>query len=209
MFVFHVGGRFGDHADFDVYPPRKEVFVENAPHAILEAINDRGITRLVVPDRAPEPAQHGWKEPAQALDRIAGAWAYSPDGSVDGADVAITATDPRAEANARMLLKPTDSYHERQQMRAHLGQIDIPEDEMLVVPEDGRDDAVTDELRARIDAGREQLETPRGRTETYRRIAVHDALRMLHHGAAPAFRAPEDMNAMIDEMVENAGSKRD
>lgn len=206
VFVFHVGGRHGDHADFDVYPPRKEVFVENTPRAVLEAINDRAITRLVVPDRAPEPAQHGWKEPAQALDRIVDAWAYSPGGSVEGADVTISATDPRAEANVRMLLKPTDSYHERQQMRSHLGQITIPEEETLVVPDDGRGDAATEEVRERIAAARERLDTPRGRTETYRRVPVRDALRMLHRGAAPPFEEPVDMNAAVDDMVEQARS---
>ncbi|MCK9248331.1 MAG: hypothetical protein M0P31_05055 [Solirubrobacteraceae bacterium] len=206
VFVFHVGGRWGDHADFDVYPPRKEVFVDDDPRSILEAINDRGITRLVVPDRAPEPTQHGWKEPAQALDRIVDAWAYSPTGRVAGGDVAVSASGARAEANVRMILEPTDSYHERQQMRAHIGQIRVPADELLPSPPPRTDEAPED-LRRRLLDRRRALEGPDGaRTETYRRIAVADALRMLHRGAAPAFVASGDVEALMDAMVDAAGA---
>jgi hypothetical protein len=205
VFVLHVGGRFGDHADFDVYPPRKEVFVENTPRAVLEALNDRGITRLLVPDRAPEPVQHGWKEPAQALDRVVDAWAYAASGRVEGGDVAITATEGRAEANATMILRPRQSYHERQRMRSALGQITVPDDEVLVAPP-SREDEVPAATRERILAGRARLSGENGWTETYRRVPVRDALGMLHRGAAPAFAPPTDMQAVVDEMVEHARS---
>src|ERR1700704_281478 len=51
IFIFHVGEDQGEHVMFDFFPQRKEVFVDNTPARILEAINDRGITRLAVPDR--------------------------------------------------------------------------------------------------------------------------------------------------------------
>ena len=50
IYLFHVGGRHGNHAYYDVYPPRKEVVVADDPAEILEAINDRAITRLAVVD---------------------------------------------------------------------------------------------------------------------------------------------------------------
>jgi hypothetical protein len=49
-FVIHVGGRHGMHGWLDVWPEHKEVVV--APHgeAVLEALVDRGITRVVLED---------------------------------------------------------------------------------------------------------------------------------------------------------------
>ena len=52
-YLFHVGGPLGDHARLDVWPRRKEVVVEDDPERILEAIDDRAITRLVVEDGPP------------------------------------------------------------------------------------------------------------------------------------------------------------
>ncbi len=49
-FVFHVGGRFGDHRRLEIWPSHKEVVVEGAAEQVLEAVNDRGITRLLVED---------------------------------------------------------------------------------------------------------------------------------------------------------------
>ena len=51
-YLFHVGRALGDHGMLDVFPSRKEVVVPEEPDAILDAVNDRAITRLVVP--APE-----------------------------------------------------------------------------------------------------------------------------------------------------------
>jgi hypothetical protein len=181
VFVFHVGGRFGDHAFFDVYPPRKEVFVENQPAAILEAINDRGITRLAVPDRTRDDVRHGWKEPAQALDRIASAWAYSAAGRTKGADIAITSASPLAEANTKIAVHPSRSYHEQQQARAAIGDISVPEDEFLVLPID-REAEVSKADRDAVRDARTELEGPEGRTETYRRLDVAHALGTLHRG---------------------------
>jgi hypothetical protein len=49
-YLFHVGRPLGDHARLDVWPRRKEVVVREEPQAILEAIDDRAISRLVVED---------------------------------------------------------------------------------------------------------------------------------------------------------------
>jgi hypothetical protein len=187
IFVFHVGGRYGDHANFDVYPPRKEVFVENGPIEVLNAINDRGITRLAVPDRRAEKVQHHYKEPAQALDRIVSAWAYSPDGRASGADVEIAADSARAEVNRKLTLHATESYHERQKAREALSDVVVGDDELMVAPE-GREDEVPSEVRDRIRDQRHALTESDGViTERYRRISVRDALGMLHSGPAPAY----------------------
>src|ERR671919_64348 len=52
-YLFHVGRPLGDHARLDVWPRRKEVVVGEEPQAILEAIDDRAISRLVVEDGEP------------------------------------------------------------------------------------------------------------------------------------------------------------
>lgn len=49
FFVFHVGGMRGRHSPLDVWPQSKEVVVSPDPQTLLAAINDRGITRLILP----------------------------------------------------------------------------------------------------------------------------------------------------------------
>ncbi|HWI21402.1 MAG TPA: hypothetical protein VNT22_02180 [Baekduia sp.] len=195
VFVFHVGGRFGDHANFDVFPPRKEVFVDNNPMEILNAINDRGITRLAVPDRVPDNAQFDFKEPEQAADRISTAWAYSTSGRTAGADVAISSSLLSTEANGRMTLHPKQSYHDMQEALRLIGKVVVPDDEVFRMPKP-RDAEVDEETRDRIRDERLALKSDKTITETYRRIEVKDALRMLHHGAAPDF-IEVDMEALM------------
>src|SRR5262245_53820515 len=79
-YLFHVGGARGDHARLDIWPPRKEVVVRADPEPLLEAIVDRGITRLVVEDgESGEPALVE-EDVASARARIATCLAYSPSG---------------------------------------------------------------------------------------------------------------------------------
>ncbi|QDE27989.1 hypothetical protein [Paremcibacter congregatus] len=93
VYLFHVGGRFGDHSSYDIYPRRKEIFIENDPVAVLEAINDRAITRLLVVDKAPKEVKHHFKEPECAKERIISAFSYSPTGQVQQPDIELTGLD--------------------------------------------------------------------------------------------------------------------
>ncbi|WP_345568013.1 hypothetical protein [Streptomyces plumbiresistens] len=190
FFLFHAGGPHGDHTYFDLFPPRKEVFVENTPMALLRAVNDRGITHLAVPDRPVERVQHEFKEPRQAYDRIRSAWAYSPSGRVENADVTISSKRRVAEANIKLTLNAAESYSERQQASAAVGEVPLPENELVRVPE-SREHEVSKEVRDRILEQRKTLDAGGVRTESYRRITVRDALGMLHHGPAPAFLESE------------------
>src|ERR671919_2340520 len=94
-YLFHVGRPLGDHARLDVWPRRKEVVVGEEPQAILEAIDDRAISRLVVEDGEPadrtglvveggEPADGGLDDEVvvSARGRIRTCLAYSPAGRV-------------------------------------------------------------------------------------------------------------------------------
>lgn len=89
-FVFHVGQRHMNHSWMDIWPPHKEVVVEDDPEQILEAINDRGITRLLVEDISPSPVTFLRETISSAKHRIVSALVYSPTGRVNQADITIT-----------------------------------------------------------------------------------------------------------------------
>jgi hypothetical protein len=178
IYLFHVGDRHGDHSWLDVWPARKEVFVEDDPRAVLDAINDRAITRLAVPDAAPHVIDHEWKEPAAARDRVASAFAYSANGKVAAHDVQIRGLARPTEFNVRQILDPARvaglnrfqavdpamdsdlqarSYQVRSVAREKEAETGLPE-------------AV---------ARRDALRRDGLASETYRRITVDDALNML------------------------------
>jgi len=183
IYLFHVGGRHGNHAYYDVYPPRKEVVVADDPAEVLEAINDRAITRLAVVDGPAEEVTHHWKEPAAALDRLASTFAYDPTGRVTRGDVAITATDRRALVNTSIILHPTVTYAEQQAARAQAGARVLPANE-VVVSTDYVGDNIPAAVRHHVVEQRRAIVTADGVRETYRRIAPADALRMLHTRAS-------------------------
>jgi hypothetical protein len=90
-FLFHVGGPLGDHGMLDIWPSHKEVVVADDPEDLLRAINDRGITRLLVEDRTPPDARAAFEREslASARNRILTALAYSPTGRAAGGDVLV------------------------------------------------------------------------------------------------------------------------
>ena len=104
--LFHVGGRHGDHSPYDFWPARKEVFVDADPREVLDQINDKGITRLAVPDGSGVPVTHRPKERETALDRIITAFAYSPTGQTPGGDLVIAGLVMQTEINARNTFQP-------------------------------------------------------------------------------------------------------
>jgi hypothetical protein len=95
-FAFHVGSDHGTLRKLDVYPAHKELVVANDAEQILQAINDRGVTRLLVPDgplAAPAgPAAEAALQPEtrhSAQRRIRTALVYSPTGQTTNTDVAV------------------------------------------------------------------------------------------------------------------------
>ena len=95
-FAFHVGTDHGTLRKLDLYPAHKEVVVPNEAEAVLRAINDRGVTRLLVADGANGSGAAGASEPAferetlySAQRRIRTALVYSPTGLTPGADVLV------------------------------------------------------------------------------------------------------------------------
>jgi len=92
-FAFHVGADHGTLRKLDVWPAHKEVVVPNDAERILEAINDRGVTRLLAPAAAAGAhlAQPELERETRhsALRRIHTALIYSPTGQTPGADVLV------------------------------------------------------------------------------------------------------------------------
>jgi hypothetical protein len=84
-FVFHVGQQHGNHSMLDIWPDHKEVVVANEPDTVLRAINDRAITRLLVPDGLPGNPSFGRATLASGCLRSA--LAYAPAGRARDADV--------------------------------------------------------------------------------------------------------------------------
>jgi len=177
IYLFHVGGAFGDHSAFDFWPARKEVSVPANALAVLDAINDRAITRLAVPDGSPSPVEHEWKEPAAARERIASAFAYAASGRVTAADWEIRGLDRRTEVNPENILDP-----ERRYAGAHIA----PEEAAMtdikrmwrLRTEERRDEALSGLASAQ--RSRTAIRDARGlATESYRQVTVKEALFML------------------------------
>jgi hypothetical protein len=124
FFIFHVGKQHLDHYWMDVWTPNKEVIVEDDPEQILEAINDRGITRLLVEDIAPSPATFLPETISSGNLRIKTALAYSPTGRVNDANVSVTSCTAAEQYvfssffRSRLLLE--DTYEQLQQHRKSL-----------------------------------------------------------------------------------------
>jgi hypothetical protein len=104
IYAFHVGRGHGSHAHYDFWPGRREVMVGDLPNGVLGAINERAITRLLVPDAVPVERDLKPKEISATHDLVTSAFVYSPTGRAADADVEVAGNDRRTEANAANVL---------------------------------------------------------------------------------------------------------
>jgi hypothetical protein len=179
-YLFHVGRPLGDHARLDVWPRRKEVVVGEEPQAILEAIDDRAMTRLVVEDGDAAEPELDDEVVASASGRIRTCLAYSPTGWVEDADVEI-ASNAVTEGYVQAILDPETRIATLRaeadgaeagaaRSRALRARIAAIESRMGEVPRD---------VRAGILRGRGELLRDGVPVETYRRIGLDEALGLL------------------------------
>lgn len=188
IFAFHVGGGHGSHADYDFWGPRREVILGSDPHDLLAAINDRGITRLAVPDRGTvddggigDGSVTGFKvkEVAAFRDLIASTFAYSPTGRTANSDVEIFGLDRRTEQNPTKVLrafKPAPAAIERSTPpKRPLKEVDP---EFNAYQARRAAELTPGQLDTAV-AMRQQILIDGVARETYRRISVDDALRLL------------------------------
>ena len=102
-FALHVGRAHGYHGWLEIWPDHKEVVVPAEPDTLLRALNDRAITRLLVPDARPrEPPTDPIALPS-ARARVRDCVAYSPTGRVAVPDVALTGGDASEDAVAEAI----------------------------------------------------------------------------------------------------------
>jgi hypothetical protein len=114
IYLFHVGRPWGFHGEFDFWPDRKEIIVNDSA-LVLPSINSHGITHLAVPDRHSQPRLHRYKEPEEALDRLKQAFAYGSQGTVDGADVTLRTSEPAVLANFERTIYLSDTLTIREE----------------------------------------------------------------------------------------------
>lgn len=105
-FLLHVGSDHGDHNMLDIYPDHKEFVVVDEDEHLLQAINDRAITRLLVPDGQPTTPNFQPETAGGAQRRLLSAFVYSPTGRVANPDVTI-AGNAITEGYVSEVLHPT------------------------------------------------------------------------------------------------------
>jgi hypothetical protein len=168
-FLFHTGRIRGNHAMLDVFPDHKEVVVDDDPESILRAVNDRGITHLIVPEWDPSNAVLGRETLSSAKQRLKGAILYGSDGRVTNPDVEIKGNE-HVDFYVWATLKPLD-YVEK--CEAEGG------DPRLIAWERSRLGEVDDTVAAEMLRDRERLKVSGRTTESFRRIPIDEALRLL------------------------------
>jgi len=181
IYLFHVGGRHGFHAAFDFWPARKEVFLPTDARAVLDAVNDRAITRLLVPDADPRHVEHQWKEPAAARDRIASAFAYSAIGSAKHADVSISSASASTQVNPMNVIEQVGRVIRSGTFTADL-ELVAHDADLLARHWTSHREFRSQEAAEHADAARAAraaLTVDGVVTEAYRRISTNDALSLL------------------------------
>jgi hypothetical protein len=189
-YLFHVGRPLGDHARLDVWPRRKELVVGEEPQAILEAIDDRAITRLLVEDGDPAEAELDDEVVASASGRIRTCLAYSPAGRAEDAEVEI-ASNPVTEGYVEAILDP-EARIEMLRAEAAEAEADAASDagarsgaarsralRARIAAIETRLGEVDRDVRERILRGRSELLRDGVPVETYRRIDLDEALGLL------------------------------
>lgn len=179
IYAFHVGKPCGAHAPYDFWPARREVILQTTDHReVLDAINDRGITRLAVPDRPIREVIHRPKEEDAAFDRIASAFVYHPSGRVADPDLAISGKDKRTEYNPDQVLKPFSE----ERLAAMKPSSTRPVKELDTSYVDWlrlRAGDITEDERRIAEQRRTDLRQGGLATESYRRVSVAEALQRL------------------------------
>jgi hypothetical protein len=164
-FAFHVEGPHGHHGAVDIWPPHKEVVVGASGTELLQAINDRAITRLVVEEDGRDPGELQAEAVASARSRLRSAYAYSPRGRVADPDVEI-AGDRVTDGYVASILDP-------RALLARLG------DSPHAITVEEHIDEVAQDVRDRIAADRRTLVRAGRTVESYRRIPVAEAMQRL------------------------------
>ena len=190
IYMFHVGGRFGDHSSFDFWPPRKEIFCDaSRPADLLAAIVDRGITRLAVPGSPPgdpellKDSANTFADIGSARNLLASCFVYHASGRCAGADVVLSSDHPSFEANIPRTLD-REAILEKYRAAPHsmgragpsvAADIDRWVESVLERKDEVDREAVRLQAAQRLRRQGERLV----RTESFRRVSVDDMFALL------------------------------
>ncbi|REE07496.1 hypothetical protein B0G71_8009 [Paraburkholderia sp. BL27I4N3] len=179
IFAIQVGDWWGGHGNFDFWPPRREVRVANDHRDVLGAINDRGITRLAMPERPQRDIAHRRKEEDCALDRLVTAIMYSSTGRVSNPDFTIRSNNRRSERDVQRVINPAQMS---EQSIVQLGKLAVPvkEGDPDFMPRQNELNAnVSDRTRTEAETRRTALKENGLITESYRLVSPEVALKCL------------------------------
>ncbi|WP_312797812.1 hypothetical protein [Tianweitania sp.] len=180
IYAIHIGEDFGALTEFDFWPARREVIVSTDHREILDAINDRAITRLALPYTRPSRTlEHRPKEPDAALELLRSAILYSADGRLENPDFSITGLGRGTETNTRKVIRPPHLSEETVKMMKESGSMSKETDKDYTKVINSRFSVVSDELRAAATSRRKDLSEEKGVRETYRIITPEEALTRL------------------------------
>lgn len=190
IYMFHIGGMFGDHSSFDFWPPRKEVFLEaGEPSKVMSALADRGITRLALPNNREgktDILQNGastWAEHSAVKNLLSSCFLYDSAGQTSDADIVLESDHHTFEANAEWTLDTDiilDKYRQDPNSVIRPGPtvaVDIDRWVQRMVSREGEVDSA---YAKALLAGRRCREGDRlVRRESFRRIDIDQSFRLL------------------------------
>jgi hypothetical protein len=179
IFAIHVGQWWGSHGDFDFWPARREHLVSNDHRDILGAINDRGITRLAIPERPARDLVHRRKEADCALDSLVTAVMYSPSGRVADPDFTVKSVSLRTERDVERVIRPVQLTEE---IAVRPGALTVPvkEADPEFTPRLRElNVGITEQMRETAEIRRERIKQDELVTESYRFVQPEYALKCL------------------------------
>ena len=176
IYAFHAGRDYGSLLNFDFWPPRREVMVADEPQHMLAALNDRGITRLAIPEGFAITSPARPKELASFGDLLKSAYEYSATGRVGNGDVIVTGLDRRTEINTTKTLSALDppppvNRPARVQRRPFK-----ESDPEFAEYEARRATALTQADVDRARADRERIRVGDGSSESYRTLTIDEVI---------------------------------
>jgi hypothetical protein len=175
IYAFHAGRDYGSLMHFDFWPPRREVVVPDEPGMMLAALNDRGITRLALPEGYAVTGPARPKELASLADLLKSVFEYSPTGRVANSGVSITGLDRRTEVNPRKTLSALSESAAPKPVRVQRRPFKESDPEFAEY-QAMRARALTQADVDRARADRDRIRVGDGASETYRALSISEAI---------------------------------
>lgn len=111
-FSFQSRQPLASYSMFDIWPEHKNIYVPEDPLIKLNTINDRGITILILPDKAPKAHEYHPAQLESARRNIDACYAYSATGQTAVTDITIQTSHPSLLEWAKSLLATADLTHD-------------------------------------------------------------------------------------------------